>query len=222
MKTIAIVSGGMDSVTLAYDLKAQGHDVDLLTFDYGQRHRKEIDFARRCAEALGARWDLAELPITDLLSGSSLTSANVAVPDGHYTSETMKVTVVPNRNAIMLAIAVGAAVSRGADAVATAVHSGDHAIYPDCRKEFIRSMMWTAKIGCEGFISTRFQILAPYVDIPKDEIVLIGDNLDVPWNETWSCYKGTARHCGTCGTCVERQEAFLLAEIFDPTEYVHN
>ena len=105
MKIIAIVSGGMDSVTLAHDYA--DHDLSLLTFDYGQRHRKEIAFAQKCAETLRAPWDLVELPIANLLAGSSLTSIEVDVPDGHYTAETMRDTVVPNRNAIMLSIAIG-------------------------------------------------------------------------------------------------------------------
>ena len=115
------------------------------------------------------------------------------------------------------------AVSRGADAVATAVHSGDHAIYPDCRPDFIDSMEQTALIGCDGFINPDFHILAPFLRISKTDIATLGESIGVPWEDTWSCYKGGDKHCGTCGTCVERREAFDLAGIKDLTEYdVHD
>src|SRR6186713_2307438 len=138
---VTTLSGGLDSTTLAYELAAAGHELLALSFDYGQRHAKEVEYAARTTAALGAEHHVVDLrSVGPLLSGSALTSAEVDVPEGHYTDESMAVTVVANRNAIMLSIAVGAAVSRGAEAVAAAVHAGDHTIYPDCRPEFIEAI----------------------------------------------------------------------------------
>jgi 7-cyano-7-deazaguanine synthase len=220
-KAIAIVSGGMDSVTLAHQLKAHGWaDLHLLSFYYGQRHRKEIEFAERCAERLGARWSLVDLyTVAGLLTGSALTDPSVDVPEGHYESETMKATVVPNRNAIMLSIAYGVAVAEGAKLVAIGVHAGDHAIYPDCRPEFILHARNMLRVANEGFGDPDLSVEAPFVYMTKAEIVKVGDELRVPWRETWTCYKGGEVHCGRCGTDVERKEAFALAGVEDPTGY---
>ena len=217
---VTTLSGGLDSVTLAYALTQDGADLVALSFDYGQRHAKEIDFAARCADRLGADHHVVDLrSVGELLTGSALTDRSVDVPEGHYTDVSMAATVVPNRNAIMLSVAVGVAVARGADAVATAVHAGDHAVYPDCRPAFIDAAEREAQIANEGFIKDSFRILAPYVDVTKGEIVRRGAALDVPFAQTWSCYLGGARHCGRCGTCVERREAFEVAGVADPTKY---
>jgi 7-cyano-7-deazaguanine synthase len=217
---VVTVSGGLDSVTLAHSLAAEGHDLVCLSFDYGQRHAKEVDFARACAERLGADHELVDLrSVGALLSGSALTDDAVDVPEGHYTDRSMAATVVPNRNAIMLSVAVGVAVARGATAVATAVHAGDHPIYPDCRPAFVEAVEREARIGNEGFLAEGFRVLAPFLHVSKDEIVRRGTALGVPFAETWSCYVGATVHCGRCGTCVERREAFELAGIDDPTVY---
>ena len=221
MHTVAVVSGGMDSVTLAYKLANDGDDLTLISFDYGQRHRKELAFAASCAERLGATHEIADLTsINRLLAGSSLTSDEIEVPDGHYAEESMKITVVPNRNAIMISIAAGLAVSRNADRVAVGVHGGDHFIYPDCRPGFAEAMDKAISLGNEGFAPDQFGLITPFIDVSKTEIARIGDELGVPWTETWSCYKGGEIHCGTCGTCVERREAFHEAGVSDPTEYL--
>lgn len=192
----------------------------LLSFDYGQRHRKELGFARRIADRLGTRHQVAEFAgLGALLAGSALTDSTVEVPDGHYSDETMRSTVVPNRNAIMLSVAVGAAVAAGADAVAFGAHAGDHAIYPDCRPEFFDLFARTSRAGNEGFLADGFELLAPFLDLTKADIVQAGGQLGVPFGDTWSCYKGGEVHCGTCGTCTERIEAFELAGIADPTVY---
>ena len=218
---VAIVSGGLDSVTLAYHLKASGYDVSLISYNYGQRHDKEIEFARLCAKRLSADHFVVDLrAITGLMNTSSLTSGDIEVPDGHYAEETMKITEVPNRNAIMINVATALAVSKGYDFVATGVHGGDHFIYPDCRPGFITSQAATLRLANAGFISEKFDVLAPFVNIPKDGIVAIGNDIDVPWEETWSCYKGGEIHCGSCGTCFERREAFELAGVADPTSYM--
>lgn len=217
MKTIVICSGGLDSVSLAHKVAAEQELVGLISFDYGQRHRKEVEFAARCAERLGVPHDLIDMShIGQHLSGSALTD-DVDVPDGHYAEENMKVTVVPNRNAIMLAIAFGVAAAKQADAVATAVHGGDHFIYPDCRPEFTEAFEAMQARALDGYASVR--LYTPFVREPKSAIVAEGARHDTPFADTWSCYKGGETHCGRCGTCVERREAFHLAGVEDPTVY---
>ena len=147
-------------------------------------------------------------------------TSDAPVPDGHYAEENMKLTVVPNRNSIMLNIAAAYAITNEASAIATAVHSGDHFIYPDCRPAFIDALENLLRVANDGFLPADFQVLAPYVHISKDRICARGAELDVPWLDTWSCYKGGETHCGSCGTCFERREAFTLAGISDPTPYL--
>jgi 7-cyano-7-deazaguanine synthase len=219
-RAVVTVSGGLDSVTLAHDLAAGGAELALLSFDYGQRHVRELACAAACAERLGAAHHVVDLrSVGGLLSGSALTDAAVDVPEGHYTDESMKATVVPNRNAILLSIATGLAVATGADTVATAVHAGDHPIYPDCRPAFIESFQAVARVGNDGFAAEGFSVVAPYLTFSKADIVTRGAALGVPFAETWSCYQGGERQCGRCGTCVERIEAFELAGVDDPTAY---
>jgi 7-cyano-7-deazaguanine synthase len=217
-KAIAVVSGGLDSVTLAYFLKSEGYSLHLLSFDYGQKHKKELSFAQLCAGRLQAGCSLIDLTtVGALLKGSALTDEGVAVPDGHYAASNMSVTIVPNRNAVMLAIGFSLAAAEGADIVAIGVHGGDHFIYPDCRPEFISRFdhMEQAALG----ESVRVELYAPFLNMRKQDIVKVGTKVGVPFAETWSCYKGGEFHCGTCGTCVERKEAFELAEVADPTTY---
>jgi len=217
MKTIVVCSGGLDSVTLAHKVAAENQLLGLVSFLYGQRHKKEIDYAAQCADRLGTphlKIDISHLG--PLLSGSALTDA-IPVPDGHYAEETMKLTVVPNRNAIMLTIAYGIGAARGAEAVATAVHGGDHFIYPDCRPGFLAAFQSMQDLALAGL--AQIKLYTPFVTGTKADIVTAGHHLAVPFEATWSCYKGGAIHCGRCGTCVERMEAFALAEVADPTEY---
>ena len=206
MNALLICSGGFDSVTLAYRLAATSSLGALLTFDYGQRHKKEITAAALCAERL-------QLP---QLSGSALTD-DIAVPHGHYTEQNMQLTVVPNRNAIMLTIAFGVAASRGLDAVALAVHGGDHFIYPDCRPEFIEQFAKMQRQALDGVANVA--LFAPYVEADKTEIARDAARFAVPIADTWSCYEGGELHCGRCGTCLERIAAMHLAGIEDPTLY---
>ncbi|WP_170327619.1 7-cyano-7-deazaguanine synthase QueC [Ruegeria arenilitoris] len=217
MKTIVICSGGLDSVSLAH-LVARDHQLTgLISFDYGQRHRKELDYAALCAQRLGVPHDIIDLrSVGAVLTGSALTD-DVDVPDGHYAEDSMKVTVVPNRNAIMLTVAFGAAAARGADAVATAVHGGDHFIYPDCRPSFTQAFETMQKHALDGYANV--SLFTPFVHRSKADIVTEGARVDTPFAQTWSCYKGGEHHCGRCGTCVERREAFHLAGIADPTTY---
>jgi 7-cyano-7-deazaguanine synthase len=218
-KAIAVVSGGLDSVTLAYLLHSEGYELHLLSFDYGQRHRKELEYASQCATRLGAEHQIVDLSgIGSLLKGSALTD-NIEVPEGHYAAPNMAVTVVPNRNAVMLAVAYAVAVAEKADIVSAGFHSGDHPIYPDCRPDFVEAFEAMERIATEGHAEASLHLYAPFVRINKQDIVAIGFRLGVPFQGTWSCYKGLERHCGKCGTCQERREAFALAGIADPTEY---
>lgn len=216
MKLITLCSGGLDSTVLVYDLLAQGHTIDLLTFDYGQRHSKEIRFAFRTARRLAIRWDLVDLAhLGQLLGPSALTDRTVPVPKEPYSPEQIGVTIVPNRNAILASIAAGVAVARGYDGIALAVHAGDHAIYPDCRPVFIEALESLLRIAT----GTQLYVSAPYLHLYKYQIVRVGLVADVPFELTWSCYEGGAVHCGRCSTCLERKEAFALARAEDPTRY---
>ncbi|WP_340236871.1 7-cyano-7-deazaguanine synthase QueC [Sulfitobacter pontiacus] len=217
MKTIVICSGGLDSVSLAHMVAAKRKLTGLVSFDYGQRHRKELDYAALCAKRLDVPHDIIDMRgIGAALTGSALTD-DVDVPDGHYAEETMRVTVVPNRNAIMLTVAYGIAAARGDQAVATAVHGGDHFIYPDCRPDFTQAFEFMQYMALDGYADV--SLYTPFVHRSKADIVTEGQRYNTPFAETWSCYKGGVHHCGRCGTCVERREAFDLAGVADPTQY---
>jgi 7-cyano-7-deazaguanine synthase len=219
-RAVVIASGGVDSTVLAYWLVSRGASVELLSFDYGQRHRVEVEYARGVAARLGAKHRVVDLTVVGvLLAGSALTDSTVEVPDGHYGHISMRATVVPNRNAIMLDIAVALAVAARADAVAFGAHAGDHPIYPDCRPAFLDAYRRLTAVANEGFLAPGFQVLAPFMAWSKADIVAVGAPLGVPFGETWSCYRGGDTHCGTCGTCTERSEAFAVAGVPDPTTY---
>lgn len=219
-EAVAIVSGGMDSVTLAYLLASEGFSLHVLSVNYGQRHLKELEYARLCAERLDANFDVADISrVGRLLKGSALTD-DVPVPHGHYAAPNMAITVVPNRNAIMLSIAYGVAVAEGAEVVATGVHAGDHFVYPDCRPEFVEAFDGMQKKAVEGFGQESLRLYAPFLEWSKADIVAAGARLGVPYADTWSCYEGGEAHCGQCGTCVERREAFQIAGVQDPTVYM--
>ena len=217
---ISIVSGGLDSVVMAHLLQSQCHAQHMLSFDYGQRHKKELEYSLRCANRLNAAHNIIDLQsVGTVLGGSALTDNTIAVPHGHYAAPSMAVTIVPNRNAIFLSIAFGVAVAQNAQLVAAAVHAGDHFIYPDCRPDFIQSFDAMQRVAVEGCGDPNLKLHAPFAQKTKAEIVAIGAGLNVPFEETWSCYEGLEIHCGRCGTCVERREAFELAKVSDPTEY---
>ncbi|MEE3200012.1 MAG: 7-cyano-7-deazaguanine synthase QueC [Planctomycetota bacterium] len=215
-KTVVTFSGGIDSTTLLYQLLSEGCEVLALSIDYGQRHRIELEHAARIAGQLGIRHEIADLSsISRLLAGSSLTGEDIPVPLGHYEDESMKQTVVPNRNMLLLAVAAAWAISEKADSVAYAAHSGDHAIYPDCRSEFADALGGAIALADWH----KVELLRPFVDKTKEDITRLGAELEIPFELTWSCYQGGEQHCGACGTCIERREAFLLAGIPDPTQY---
>ena len=212
--SVIIVSGGMDSITLLYDWKER---IALgISFDYGSNHNaKEIPLARMHCERLGIKHITIPLEFMHQYFKSSLLEGAEAIPEGHYEDENMKSTVVPFRNGIMLAIAAGIAESNGLAHVMIANHGGDHAIYPDCRPDFINAMSSATKAGSYNGVT----VIAPYTDISKTDIALKGKELGIDYTETWSCYKGGEKHCGKCGTCVERKEALHNAGIEDLTEY---
>jgi 7-cyano-7-deazaguanine synthase len=227
-----IFSGGLDSTTLAYLLVSEGLEPHLLSFNYGQRHKKELEFAANTAFKLGLRHDVIDLSgITHLISNSALTSHpsvsahrddDIEVPEGHYAEDNMRLTVVPNRNMIMLSIASAVAVNNNYRGVWTGVHAGDHFVYPDCRPTFLRYANGAVVYGNEGFgpipeqdpnaYPTDF-IIAPFTNRTKEEIAKRAFELEVPLEDTWSCYKGGDIHCGRCGTCVERLEAIHAASV---------
>ena len=216
MKTVVVFSGGLDSTVLLYHLLALGDEVLAISFDYGQRHRRELLHAQTIAAKLGVEWEIADVSrISPLLAGSSQTSSTIPVPHGHYADETMKQTVVPNRNMIMIAVAGGWALSRRFDRVAYGAHTGDHTIYPDCRPEFVEALRRALSLADWHTID----LFCPFLDLTKAEIVARGASLGADFASTWSCYEGGETHCGLCGTCNERREAFALAAVPDPTVY---
>ena len=217
MKVCVLLSGGMDSVTALHHAAREHDVVSALSFDYGSKHNaSEIPCAQWQAAQLGVPHTVIALPFVNDHFASDLLQSGGDIPDGHYAEENMKRTVVPFRNGIMLSIAAGFAESRGADGLVIAAHSGDHAIYPDCREPFMQAMSDAIRLGTYAEI----QVLRPFIGTGKTGIARLGAELGVDFARTWSCYKGGAIHCGTCGTCVERREAFLLAGIADPTPYL--
>lgn len=216
MKVVVLCSGGMDSVTALYWARVHHSVAAAASFDYGAKHNsRELPFAREHAQRLGLRHEVIALPFIDPLFASDLLKSGGDIPEGHYAAENMKRTVVPFRNAIMLSIACGFAESLEAEGLVIAAHGGDHAIYPDCREDFMRAMGDAMRLGTYAGI----QLLRPFIAMTKGAIVAEGTKLGVDFSRTWSCYKGADVHCGRCGTCVERREAFLAAGINDPTAY---
>jgi len=213
-KVVMLLSGGVDSATLAYYLMKQHQELHALTVDYGQKHYKEIQAAQDIADAVGISQRILDLSTLQPLLKSALTT-NDPIPEGHYTAENQKLTVVPNRNAILLNIAAGYAISIGANTVAYAAHKNDRAIYPDCRPEFVSALQAALDVGTDADLL----VYAPFINMTKAQIVELGITLNVPYELTWSCYKGEERACGRCGTCVERLEAFKLNGVKDLIEY---
>ncbi len=221
MKTIQILSGGMDSVTcMHYLVNILKHEVKALSVNYGQKHKKEIEYAKYQCDLLGIEHKVADLSaISDLLGKDSvLMNKEKEVPHGHYEEPQMKQTVVPNRNMIMLSVATAWAISNKFDSVVYGAHFGDHAIYPDCREEFALQLGKAIKL-CDW---QEISLYRPFIKKTKADIAKLGSEMGVDFTKTWTCYKGEEIHCGMCATCIERREAFYLAGVEDPTEYSHN
>jgi 7-cyano-7-deazaguanine synthase len=217
-KTVVLLSGGLDSSTLLYDvLRAEGDKNTIsLSVHYGQRHWRELAAAYAISKRARVQHVTVDVPQT-IWDGASSSQVGVKedVPHGHYADESMKVTVIPNRNMLLLATAAAVALSRGALRLAYAAHAGDHAIYPDCRPAFIDAMRLAFKVCAYEPL----ELYTPFNFMTKADVVLKGHHLSVPLELTYSCYEGNERHCGRCGTCVERREAFQVAKVDDPTEY---
>ena len=214
-KVVVIYSGGMDSFTVLHKAVKAGHDVYALSFNYGQRHVKELECAAKVCQELGIKHKIVDISaINQLLAGSSLTD-DIDIPEGHYAADNMKSTVVPNRNMILLSLAVGYAVSIGASQVYYGAHSGDHFIYPDCRPEFVQKMHDVCQIANYDAVD----IVSPYLSQTKIEILADGIAMGLDYAKTWTCYNGREKACGKCGSCQERLEAFNLNNITDPLTY---
>jgi 7-cyano-7-deazaguanine synthase len=215
---VVLLSGGMDSVTALYDAREHHNVAGAVSFHYGSKHNdREIPLAAWHAHRLGIRHEIIPLDFINAFFKSDLLRSGGEIPKGHYEEESMKQTVVPFRNGIMLSIAAGFAESLEASGLVIAAHAGDHAIYPDCRAEFMQAMADSIRLGTYAEI----ELLRPFISMSKADIVAHGHSLGVDFAQTWSCYVGGKIHCGECGTCVERREAFLLAGVLDPTRYLN-
>ena len=214
---VLVFSGGLDSTTLLYHLKAEGLIVKALSVNYGQRHlAREMAAARLITTVIGVEHETVDLrALVSFLGRNSLTDHRVAVPEGEYSQETMALTVVPNRNMVLLSVAIAWAVSLEFDAVAFGAHGGEYTPYPDCQHAFTEAMDVVAQ-RCH---TSPIRVLAPFVDWDKSDIVRRGAALGVPFGLTWSCYNGGEAHCGKCGTCLDRRAAFAKAGVSDPTTY---
>jgi 7-cyano-7-deazaguanine synthase len=213
---VVLLSGGMDSVAAFYEAMSQHKVVAAISFDYGAKHNhKELPFAAYHCRKFNIEHRVIPLTFVGELFKSDLLKSGGAIPDGHYEEQTMKSTVVPFRNGIMLSIAAGFAESKDATGLVIAAHAGDHAIYPDCREDFMKAMADAVRLGTYKGI----KLLRPFITMTKSDIASRGQALGVDFARTWSCYKGGTLHCGTCGTCVERREAFMVAGVADPTIY---
>ena len=214
-KVVVVFSGGMDSYTVLHKAFREGFEVLPLTFNYGQKHNKEIEYAKHACIALGVIPKIVDITaINQLLTGSSLTS-DIEMPEGHYADDNMKSTVVPNRNMILLSLAVGYAVSSNANKVFYGAHSGDHEIYPDCRPEFVEKMNSVCAIANYEPV----EIVTPYLALNKTDILREGLAMGLDYGRTWTCYNGREKACGKCGSCVERLEAFSENQMSDPLDY---
>lgn len=213
---VVIYSGGMDSFTLLHKARAEGLKVHAISFNYGQRHVRELDSARDVCQQLGVPHKVVDIrAMSDVMAGSALTSDDVAVPEGNYQEESMKSTLVPNRNMILLALATGYAVTVEADAVWYGAHGGDHAIYPDCRPEFVEKMDAVCKVANYQPVAVE----APFMHLTKGDILAAGLKLNLDYGQTWTCYNGREKACGVCASCVERLQAFAEHQQQDPLAY---
>lgn len=214
-KAVIILSGGLDSTTLAYFLVNQGYDLEAISFDYGQKHVKELECAKITCNKLKINHTIIPMSWFGILVNSTLTQADRAVPEGHYADENMRRTVVPHRNTIMATIANAIGISKDITTLALGVHAGDHFIYPDCRPVFIKCLEELFTLSADQ----KIEILAPFQNTDKTGILRKGLELEVPYEDTWTCYNGRESACGKCGSCNERLESFKLCGKMDPIHY---
>ena len=214
-KVVVILSGGVDSTTLLYDVVSQGFTCHAITFNYGQKHKKEIKYAQDTCAKLGVNHLVVDLSILGQLAPSALTRQEVVIPKGSYEEEPMKLTVVPNRNMVLISLAVAYAIGIGASSVFYGAHGGDHSIYPDCRAEFVEALGHAITL-CDWNV---VKLEAPYLKFDKADILRRGLDLGVDYSMAWTCYEGKELACGTCGACAERLEAFAVNNVVDPILY---
>lgn len=217
LKAVIIASGGMDSTTLLYDILAQGYQAYVLSINYNQKHSKELRFIRKTCKLLKIPHKIINLSKVgkELLYASALISNKINVPQARYKKKNMRLTVVPNRNMILLSLATGYAISLGAKKIFYGAHAGDHALYPDCRPEFVQAMRKVISLAHWGIL----ELEAPYLNLSKSDIVKRGKKFGVDYALTWSCYQGRPKPCGKCGTCQERLKAFKKIGLKDPVKY---
>ncbi|SEM26836.1 7-cyano-7-deazaguanine synthase QueC [Halomonas caseinilytica] len=214
--TVVIYSGGMDSFTVLHRALREGRDVHALSFDYGQRHARELEVARRVCRELAVPHQVVDIrAIHGLIDNSALTDADRRMPDGDYDADNLADTVVPNRNMMLLSMAIAKAVNIGAGRVDYGAHGGDHVLYPDCRPEFVEAM--NAVAGIANFEPV--EIHTPYLRRTKAEILADGLAMGLDYADTWTCYLGESLACGRCGSCRERLAAFATNGIDDPLGY---
>lgn len=220
-KAVLILSGGLDSSTLGYWLKANGYnELVCITYNYGQRQVLELAAAKKIAATLNAQHHIIDLTFMQkFLTTSSLTNHDIAVPHGEYNKENMQVTVVPNRNTMLLSFAWTIACNEQADILAYGAHGGDHYIYPDTRPDYFNALNLALRLGTEDSRKINLHLVAPFIHLKKAEIIKIGHELNVPFADTWTCYEGGNTHCGLCGSCQNRKQGFIQAGIADPTSY---
>ena len=219
MKSVLIFSGGLDSTTLLYKLLNEGHEVFPITFLYGQKHCRELESAKSICQNLNVEHKIIDISSLQSVLDSALTNPNVSIPSVPSSAqfyETLKTTVVPNRNAIFLSIAAGYAQSIGAKNIFFAAHYSDRGMYPDCREEFISAFETMTRCSLDD---NTVSVSSPFATVKKSEVVKIGDSLNIPFGMTWSCYEGKSQHCGRCSACRERKNAFIEASVPDPTPY---
>ena len=215
-KAVVLLSGGMDSTTLLYDVRSRGYEVFPISFYYGQKHEREVGVANSTCRKLGLPHKKLDVRVLGKVAPSALTRYDVGIPEGHYREESMKQTVVPNRNMVLLALATAYAIGIEAGSVWYGAHGGDHVIYPDCRPLFVHAM--SAAIGLCDWLGVKLEV--PYLDWSKEQILRKGLDLGVDYSLTWTCYLGEELACGKCGACVERLEAFGKVGIKDPIGYI--
>lgn len=225
-KAVILLSGGLDSATVIYQAKADGYDCYALSFDYQQRHRRELDAATAIAAAVGVVEHQVVTFDLRLWGGSALTDETIAVPSDRSVAEMasqIPITYVPARNTIFLSFALAYAEAIAAERVYIGVNSLDYSGYPDCRPDFIQAMQEVFRLGTkQGREGQPITIATPLLELKKTEIIQLGNQLGVPWDQTWSCYAGEAIACGVCDACRLRLTAFAELGSQDPLPYREN
>lgn len=214
-KAVVVLSGGLDSTVLLYEVINKGYEAYAISYHYWQKHSKELEFAKKTCERLGVNHKVVDITFLNDILKSNLLLSWGEIPEWGYETENMKDTVVPNRNMIFTSIATGYAQSIGAEIVALGIHNGDHDIYPDCREEFIEKLNSAIEVSDYNKVSLYY----PLIMMKKEDIVLLWLELGVDFSLTWSCYKGNDLACGKCWTCAERLEAFEKNGITDFIRY---